>query len=216
MAIQAGDVESFFELVSEAIPWFLEFGCSNYANSCCLSLAHWLTLREMKSPIVEWLKRHFKSLSEEYGETAIHTMTSLLNENNFRGHVLSDKWRETAIATSIFESFDLNKSHRQVGLKWFSAAEANAVYVSIADAFRTLYSAYLSQRHEPFCTNVSNGYTSRSERALNHSVWHKMFTSREIDFVKRNALHRGSQLLAKLQAPVRNEHYDSADLDWAC
>lgn len=215
MSIRTSDPDRFFDLLAEAIPWFVFFGCSNYVNSCSLSVATWLLWKEQKHPIVSWLRNHFKATSEEYGETAIHTMCSHLNENNYSGEVMAQRWTDTAIAMEIFEAFDIKPSHKSSVAKRFSKKKPNEVYFAIHQAYVKVLQQGQDPSYSCFCKRSKSGYTSESTREVCQGAWNERFDDDVLKKYKESALKRASVLHKKLSKLVKDPSYDTVDMDFA-
>lgn len=215
MAIQMSDVVVFFELLAEALPWFIMFKCHNYANSVTISLALWLQLREWKHPLVEWLKVHFKATSEEYGETAIHFMCSHLNESKYEGVILEERWRDTGVAMEIFNALDLERSHKPSSAKIFQSSNPNLVYRAIHSSFTKLLAGVESGSHRCFVYNPKSGYTSNSKRETTDGFWAKRFGIAERGKMMKKAVAHCDTIYSKLTKSIVDESYQKVDLSWA-
>jgi hypothetical protein len=102
MSIQSGNVDRFFELIPLVICWFKLFNCSNYTNSCELSLQYWIRWKNRKHPVVDYLRKYFRATSEERGESAIHNLMTHVRDWNYFGDNLKTRWLESSVARVCF------------------------------------------------------------------------------------------------------------------
>ena len=218
MAIQTSKVEIYFELLAESLPWLLFFRCSNYANSVAVSLALWLQLRNWNHPLMAWLKVHFKATSEEYGETAIHFMSSHLNECNYDGKILEERWTDSAVAMEICSELDLSLSHKPSCPKMFQFSNPNYVYRAIHRSYVQLMSDIESNSHRCFVISpqsTKSGFTSNSNRELSDKAWEKRFGRANLKRMRIAALAHCEKIYAKLTKSINDESYGKVDLSWA-
>ena len=171
-------------------------------------------MKECDHPMVQWLRCNFKALSEEYGETAIHTMTSHLNENNFSGPLLDSKWTDSGVVTEIFRKMALNSSHRISKPRLFDSKAASPSYCAIQKAFLRIFEDYANFNRDPFRPTSGTGYNSRSERSASHSTWGTMFSVQKMRKIRQDTLKAVSQVSVKLSKSVDSTAYSECDLDW--
>ena len=135
MSIQNNDIRRYIELLPVAVTWFRMFGASNYANACEVFSLQWAEWLISQNPIVGFLERSFKACSEEYGESAIHTLMTHIREWNFTGPNMKKRWLESTMASECFDFFHMQSSHRVSSTKWYSESGCGDLMKAVCDAF---------------------------------------------------------------------------------
>ena len=111
------NINLFFQLLPIAIVIFDLKNHHNYRNGCTAMLLQWLQWNREAHPCLHILQHHFRACSEEYGETAIHTLMTHVREWNYDGPNLTARWRESGAAKWAFQELGAPPSHKSSGTK---------------------------------------------------------------------------------------------------
>ena len=150
MSIQNNDPNTFFELLKSAIPCFRIFKKSNYTNSCELSLLQWNCWKKFNHPIIPFLESNFKACSEEYGESAIHTLMTHIRDSNYTGDNLAKQWEESRIANYYFSKLPKECKNSRNTTKWYKFNNPGFTCISSYEVFIDLENDIVTGQRLPF------------------------------------------------------------------
>ena len=154
-----------------------------------------------------------KAVSEEHGETHIHSMNSHLRDSNYGGDNLSNCWIDTSAAEKLFEAMQVPSSHRVYEKKSFDINKASALYLSIQKNFSLFFNRLHSDLHRPFIASTS-GFRSHSPRSNSFMQWHYLTSSDLKSKLTSPALNRIRKLHNLLFSSIDAATWND-DLDWA-
>jgi hypothetical protein len=169
----------------------------------------WIRWRAMVHPILPILRGHFKACSEEYGETAIHTLMSHIREWNYSGTNMTKRWQESSAASWSFRQTSIPRSHRESGTKWYYMDTPTDKFILLSEKFVEI--AATAQDGSIVALIGNPGYSVDSETTDDLSFWED-FTEQH-DFSFSSAAEQVGNLEKKISRALKPEALENIDHD---
>ena len=163
----------------------------------------------MGHPILPVLRSHFKACSEEYGETAIHTLMTHIREWNYSGENMKKRWQESNAATWCFQQTGIPRSHRTSGTKWHHLDDPSDDMILLSEKFVLLVE---DAKHGVLEKLVGNpGFSRDCERSEDLSYWEELPELHEMSFTV--ASEQVFNLEEKIRKPLDRSMMLGIDMD---
>ncbi len=163
----------------------------------------------MLHPIIPVLRSHFKACSEEYGETAIHTLMTHVREWNYTGENMTKRWQESSAASWCFDVTQIPRSHRSTGTKWFEMDDPNDMMVLLSEKFIEIVNQ--AKNNVSVALIGTPGFSRESQESLNLAYWEDFSDSHELSFI--SASEQVPKLEKKIRKHLQREAMQTVDVE---
>ena len=209
MAIQNNNIARYIELLPAAIVWFRMFRAKNYANACQVFSLQWAEWNLTDHPIIEFLTDHFEACSEEYGESAIHTLMTHIREWNYTGPNMKKRWIESSTASDCFDFFGISASHRSSETKWYDEFNGGELMASVGREFIQICGEVVNHSFSPLTPSV--GYRDLKDVTDDLSRWVSFVE--DVPLIGIRSRQLSLQIRSKLRRPLNFEAHSAIDPD---
>mgnify|MGYP005991429793 CR=1 FL=1 len=209
MAIQNNDIERYVQLLPVACVWFKLFRATNYANACQVFWLQWMEWDSTDHPLADFLRRHFKACSEEYGESAIHVLMTHIREWDYTGPNMKRRWIESSLAANCFEFFEIPSSHRGSSTKWYSEDECGDLMLSVCNEFIHACHEVSEDSYLPLRRTV--GYRDLGDVSEDIRPWTHFLS--EVESIGILYCDKTLQIRRKLRKPLQTSALQNMDHD---